>query len=97
MNEYQYARQLTTDRTSNANEKKRKERKSSIKLLRNAVRPKVENMHLICIVRDSKGIMKKERKPSLLSFIVFVNTPFGTRIESDLIAIISFVKKEERK
>jgi uncharacterized protein YnzC (UPF0291/DUF896 family) len=38
---------------------KQKERKSSIKLLRNAVRPKVENMHLICIVReegyDEKG------------------------------------------
>ena len=85
-----------TDRTSNAYKTKRKERKSSIKLLRNAVRPKVENMLLICIVRGSKG-MKKERKPSLLSFIVFVNTPFGTRIESDLIAIISFVKKRERK
>ena len=86
-----------TDRTSNAYKKKRKERKFSLKLLRNAVRPKVENMHLICLVRDSKGTMKKERKPSLLSFIVFVNTPFGTRIESDLIAIISFVKKRERK
>jgi hypothetical protein len=42
-------------------------------------------------------MMKKERKPSLLSFIVFVNTPFGTRIESDLIAIISFVKKRKRE
>jgi hypothetical protein len=41
--------------------------------------------------------MKKKRKPSLLSFIVFVNTPFGTRIESDLIAIISFMKKKKKK
>jgi hypothetical protein len=41
-------------------------------------------------------MMKKERKPSLLSFVVFVNTPVGTRIESDLIAIISFVKKKRQ-
>jgi len=67
-------------------------------IARNAViEVEVENMHLICIVRDSKGMMKKERKPSLLSFIVFVNTPFGTIFESDLIAIISFVKKKKRE